>query len=171
MKINKTIGFFVMIFIALNASFAQTSKDLLNLVVQDIAAGYCKIEIQRSMKPLCIGFYTDSVYSKELQDIMFGPFKGVWEPSQFDNVSKSDDYNILIVRQDSTCCNNRHIGHCLLSRISYNSDSTLALIQYDKSIFRTDENEYGTVMYKVRNGVWVRHFVVEQFSKRNSKTN
>lgn len=170
MKINKTIGFFVMIFIALNPTFAQTTKDLLNLVVQDIASGECKIELQRNMKPLCIGFDTDNVYSKDLQDITFNPFKGIWDSSQFDNVSNSNDYNILIARQDSNCYDNAQIWHCQLSSISYNSDSTLALIQYYKFIFQTDKNESGTVMYKVRNGVWVQHFVVESLIKRNSIT-
>jgi hypothetical protein len=170
MKINKTIGFFVMIFIALNPTFAQTTKDLLNLVVQDIASGECKIELQRNMKPLCIGFDTDNVYSKDLQDIAFNPFKGIWDSSQFDNVSNSNDYNILIARQDSNCCDNAQIWHCQLSSISYNSDSTLALIQYYKFIFQTDKNESGTVMYKVRNGVWVQHFVVESLIKKNSIT-
>jgi hypothetical protein len=170
MKINKTIGFLVLIFIALNPTFAQTTKDLLNLVVRDIASGECKIELQRNMKPLCLGFDTDNVYSKDLHGITFSPFKGVWDSSQFDNVSKSDDYNLLIARQDSNCNKNTQIWHCLLSRVSYNSDSTIALIQYYKSIPRTDENEYGTVMYKVRNGVWVRHFVIGQSSKRNDIT-
>jgi hypothetical protein len=170
MKINKTIGFLVLIFIALNPTFAQTTKDLLNLVVRDIASGECKIELQRNMKPLCLGFDTDNVYSKDIKDITFSPFKGVWDSSQFDNVLKCDDYNILIARQDSNCYDNTQIWHCLLSSISYNSDSTLALIQYYKSIFRTDKNESGTVMYKIRNGVWVRHFVIEQSSIKNDIT-
>jgi len=56
MKVNRTIGFFILVFIALNPAFAQTTKDLLNLVVQDIASCEGNIELQRNMKPLCLGF-------------------------------------------------------------------------------------------------------------------
>jgi hypothetical protein len=170
MKISRTIGILALLCLGLNRTPAQTTKDLMNLVMQDIAVGDRIIELQKNMKQFYLGFNSSEIYSKDLLSIKFSPFIESWDSSQFDYVSENNSYNILISRPDSNLIVNTKIWHCLLSRIFYNSDSTLALMQYSKSIPMTNEKESGTVLYKVRNGKWVRHFVIEGGSIKNSIT-
>ncbi len=170
MKLTKTIGLIFGLYFIVYFSTAQTVKELLNTVLTDITEGDCNIELQKNMKPLCLGFDTTQIYYRDVKNIKLNPILGQWESEQFDNVKESNNYNILIKKTDSGCFDNDKIWHCFLSPISFNPDTTIALIQYYKSIALTPENESGTILYIVRNGKWTRHFVIEQTSVKNSIT-
>jgi hypothetical protein len=170
MKLTKTIGLIFGLYFIVCFSTAQTVKELLNTVLTDITEGDCNIELQKNMKPLCLGFDTTQIYYRDVKNIRIHPVLGQWESAQFDNITENNQYNILIKKPGSDCFVNDKIWHCFLSPISFNSDTTIALIQYYKSIVFSPENESGTILYKVRNGKWTRHFVIDQRSAKNSIT-
>lgn len=170
MKLTKTIGLIFGLYFIVCFSTAQTVKELLNTVLTDITEDDCNIELQKNMKPLCLGFETTQIYYNDAKTIKLNPVLETWKSEQFDNVMENNNYNILIKKENSDCLNNDKIWHCFLSPISFNSDTTIALIQYHKWIALTTENESGTILYKKRNGKWTRHFVIEQISAKNSIT-
>ena len=170
MKHTKTIGLILILYFIACFSNAQTVTELLNTVMKDIMEGNCKIELQKNMKSLCLGFDTTKIYYNDAKTIKLNPVIGTWKSEQFENVIENTNHNILIKIEDTDCFNGDKIWHCLLAPISYNSDTTIALIQYHKSILFTKENESGTILYQVRNGKWTRHFVIEQISAKNSIT-
>ena len=170
MKLTKTIVLILALNFIVCFSTAQTVTELLDTVLTDITEGDCNIELQKNMKPLCLGFDTTQIYYNDVKNIKLNPILGQWQSGQFDNVTENNDYNILIKKPDSDCFGNDKIWHCFLSPISFNPDTTIALIQYYKSIALTTENESGTILYKKRNGKWTRHFVIEQGSAKNSIT-
>jgi hypothetical protein len=170
MNFTKTIGLILGLYFIVCCSTAQTVTELLNTVLTDITESDCNIEIQKNMKPLCLGFDTTQIYYNDVKDIKINPILGQWDSSQFDNIIENNKYNILIQKPDFDCFSKKRIWHCFLSPISFNSDTTIALIQYSKSIALSTVNESGTILYKKRNGSWTRHFVIDQVSLKNTIT-
>ncbi len=166
----RIFGLIIGLFLSINFSFSQETKKLLNKFIYDLAEGDCKIELQKKTKELCLALDTTKDYYKSIKGIKINPYLGSWDSKTFDYVVEDNIYNIVIVRADSNCHKNEKVWHCLISQISYNSDSTIALIQYSKQIPLTDLNEFGTILYRLRNRKWTRDFVIEQLSFHNATT-
>ncbi len=170
MNTIRTIATIITLIVFVSPNIGQTTSELRNLVISEIMQGDCNLELQKKMKELCLAFDSTKNYYKDIQDIKINAVIGNWNPDQFENVVECNNYNILIKNKNLDCYDNKKHWHCLLSPISFNSDSTVALIQYYKFVKLTDQNESGTLLFKIRGERWTTHFVIESYSTHNTIT-
>lgn len=97
------------LFLSINFSFSQETKELLNKFMYDLAEGDCRIELQKNTKELCLAFDTAKDYYKSIQGIRINPYLGSWNSKSFDYVVEDNNYNIVIARDDSSCHKNKKV--------------------------------------------------------------
>ncbi len=166
----RTVVTIIALIVFVSSSIGQTTIELRNLMISEIMQGDCNLELQKKMKELCLAFDSTKNYYSDVKNIKINAIIGYWNSDQFDNVVESNNHNILIKNKNVDCYDNKKNWHCLLSPISFNSDSTVALIQYHKFLHTTNQNETGTLLFKIRGDKWTTHFVIDSYSIKSTIT-